>query len=191
MQPPPSRSLRHCHYPLLTLLCKGRQPPGTVNFFLFKQVLAMTMAAAIESRTAGAPARSKTGRIARVDIVRNLAEAEPAWRALEDHTHFSTPYQRFDLLCPWQSLVAAREGAKPLIVIAYDGERRPLMLMPLALKREHGVRVARFMGGKHTTFNMALCDKDFAREATAADLADLLTALRAQDIADVLALTQQ
>jgi CelD/BcsL family acetyltransferase involved in cellulose biosynthesis len=151
----------------------------------------MTMAAAIESRTAGAPARSKTGRIARVDILRNLAEAEPAWRALEDHSHFSTPYQRFDLLCPWQSLVAAREDAKPLIVIAYDCERQPLMLMPLALKREHGVRVARFMGGKHTTFNMALWDKDFAREATAADLAELLTALRAQDIADVLALTQQ
>ena len=151
----------------------------------------MTTAAAIESRTAGAPARSRAGRIARVDVVTNLADAEPVWRALEDESQLSTPYQRFDLLGQWQSQVGARENAAPLVVIAYDSERRPLLLMPLALSREHGVRVARFMGGKHTTFNMALWDRDFAREATAADLAELLSALRAQDVADVLALTQQ
>jgi len=151
----------------------------------------MTMAAAIDSRTAGAPARLSASRIARVDIVTDLAEAEVAWRALEDQAQFATPYQRFDLLGPWQALVGVRENATPLIAIAYDGERRPLLLMPLALTREHGVRVARFMGGKHTTFNMALWDRDFAREATAADLAGLLSALRTRDVADVLALTQQ
>src|SRR6202012_2193534 len=104
------------------------------------------------------------------------------WRALEDPTQFSTPYQRYDLLSQWQSQVGARENGTPLIVIAYDGERRPLMLMPLILTLEHGPRVARFMGGKHTTFNMALWDRDFAREATAAHLAELLSALRAQDV---------
>jgi CelD/BcsL family acetyltransferase involved in cellulose biosynthesis len=151
----------------------------------------MTMAAAIESRTADAPARSRAGRIARVDILTDLAAAEPAWRALEDHAQLSTPYQRFDLLSPWQRLVGASEGATPLVVIAYDSDRRPLLLMPLTLTREHGVRVARFMGGKHTTFNMALWDKDFARDVTAADLAGLLADLRSQAIADVLVLTQQ
>jgi CelD/BcsL family acetyltransferase involved in cellulose biosynthesis len=151
----------------------------------------MTMAAAIESRTAGAPARLRASRIARVDIVTDFAQAEPAWRALEEETQFCTPYQRFDLLGPWQSLVGARENSTPLIVIAYDSERRPLVLMPLALTREHGMRVARFMGGKHTTFNMALWDKDFAREVTGDDLAELLSALRAKNVADVLALTQQ
>jgi CelD/BcsL family acetyltransferase involved in cellulose biosynthesis len=63
--------------------------------------------------------------------------------------------------------------------------------MPLTRTREHGVRVARFMGGKHTTFNMALWDRDFAREVTGADLAEMLSALRTHDVADVLALTQQ
>ena len=47
------------------------------------------------------------------------------------------------------------------------------------------------MGGKHTTFNMALWDKDFATEATAADLAALLSELRERAAADMLALTQQ
>jgi len=151
----------------------------------------MTMAAAIESRTADAPARSRTGRIARVDILVELGPAEPIWRRLEDPTQLFTPYQRFDLLANWQREVGSREDATPFIVIGYDGEGRPLLLLPLTLVHRHGVRVASFMGGKHTTFNMALWDGDFAKEATAADLAALLSGIAARSAADALALTQQ
>src|SRR6266481_4381920 len=151
----------------------------------------MTMAAAIESRTAETPARSRASRIARVDIVTDLGHAEPVWRRLEVPAQFSTPYQRFDLLANWQMQVGAREKSSPFIVVAYDGEGRPLLLLPLALEHKHGVRVASFMGGKHTTFNMALWDKDFAKEATTADLAALLSGLRERSAADVLSLTQQ
>lgn len=150
----------------------------------------MTIAAAIDSRKAGAPARSKTSRIARVDIISDLTEAEAIWRELETR-QLATPYQRFDLLSAWQQEVGAREGAKPFIVIATDNDRRPLALLPLALRHQHGVRIATFMGGKHATFNMALWDKDFARDASAADLAALLRGLRAKDAVDMLALTQQ
>ena len=65
----------------------------------------------------------------------------------------------------------------PFIVIAYDAERRPLLLLPLALSHEHGVRTACFMGGKHATFNMALWDRDFAASATPADLDALIAAI--------------
>src|SRR5216684_7410844 len=107
----------------------------------------MTMAAAIEGRTAEAPARSRVSRIARVDIVTDLGHAEPVWRRLEDPAQFSTPYQRFDLLANWQMQLGAREHSSPFIVIAYDGEGRPLLLLPLALVHKRGVRVACFMGG--------------------------------------------
>ena len=70
----------------------------------------MTMAAAIESRTAEAQAWSKASRIASVDILSDLGQAETIWRGLEDQQHFSTPYQRFDFLAPWQRQVGAREG---------------------------------------------------------------------------------
>jgi CelD/BcsL family acetyltransferase involved in cellulose biosynthesis len=151
----------------------------------------MTMAAAIESRTAAAPVRSSASRIAGVDILSDLSQAETIWRGLEDQQQFSTPYQRFDFLSPWQRQVGEREGLLPFIVIAYDPERRPLLLLPLALRHEHGVRSACFMGGKHATFNMALWDRDFATGATAADLDTLITAIRTRSMADVLALTQQ
>ncbi|MDP1583386.1 MAG: GNAT family N-acetyltransferase [Bradyrhizobium sp.] len=151
----------------------------------------MTMAAAIDNRTGQAPASTEISRIAAVDILGDLARAEPIWRGLEDIKQFSTPYQRFDLLSAWQRQIGAREGHRPFIAIAYDAERRPLLLLPLTLSQEHGVRTASFMGGKHATFNMALWDREFAAGASAVDLDVLVAAIRARAEADVLALGQQ
>src|ERR1700753_4348162 len=150
----------------------------------------MTMAAAIEGRTTEA-ARAKPGRIAGVDIIGDLGRAETIWRALESPAHFSTGYQRFDFLNAWQSQTGEREKLSPFLVVAYDSGRRPLLLLPLTSGSEHGVRTARFMGGKHATFNMALWDGEFANSATSADLDDLLAAIRAHGAVDVLALHQQ
>jgi CelD/BcsL family acetyltransferase involved in cellulose biosynthesis len=149
----------------------------------------MTMAAAMQSRTAESPAQSQARRIAHVDIVGDLDSAEQVWRAFEEPGHLSTPYQRFDLLSPWQRLVGENEGSRPFIVIARDAERRPLALLPLSSRQSHGVRTACFMGGKHTTFNMGLWNAEFAAQAGAADLDALFAPLRAH--IDVLALTQQ
>ena len=149
----------------------------------------MTMAAAMQGRTAGAPARSKASRIAHVDIVADLGRAEPVWRGFEEPGHLSTPYQRFDLLSPWQRLVGEIEGARPFIVVARDAEQKPLALLPLSLRQSHGVRSACFMGGKHTTFNMGLWNAEFAAQVVLADLDALVAPLR--EHVDVLALMQQ
>ena len=69
----------------------------------------MTMAAAIESRTA-APAWSKASRIVSVYIVGDLAQAETIWRRLEEQQHFSTPYQHFDFLSPWEGIQRVLPG---------------------------------------------------------------------------------
>jgi CelD/BcsL family acetyltransferase involved in cellulose biosynthesis len=151
----------------------------------------MTMAAAIESRTAEAKAWSKVSRIAGIDIVRDLEQAETIWRSLEDPQRFSTAYQRFDFLASWQRQVGDRAGLLPLIVVAHDAERRPLLLLPLALGQKYGIRTASFMGGKHATFNMALWQPDFAASATMTDLDALLSGIRSRSVADVLALAQQ
>jgi CelD/BcsL family acetyltransferase involved in cellulose biosynthesis len=150
----------------------------------------MTMAAVMESR-AGTQAWSETNRIAGVELISDMREAETVWRSLEQSGRFSTPYQRFDLLEAWQRQVGAREGVRPFIVIAYDKDRQPLLLLPLGARSENGARVAKFLGGKHATFNMALWDKDFAGRATKADLDALMSGIQGHRQADVLALTQQ
>ena len=145
----------------------------------------MSMAAATESRTANPWA----SRIAAVDICGDLGQAEAVWRALEPQ--FSTPFQRFDFLSPWLRQVGERENLLPFIVIAYDAERRPLLLLPLAISHRRGIRIAAFMGGKHATFNMALWQRGFAATATEADLVALVSGIREHAAADVLALVQQ
>src|SRR5215510_5389951 len=151
----------------------------------------MTMAAAIDSRTAQASRWSKASRIAAVDIVSDLGQAEAVWRELESRHVTHTPYQRFDFLAAWQRQVGEREGASALVAIAYDAERRPLALLPLACFRKCGVNVASFMGGKHSTFNMALWDRDFAADATEVEMAALMAGIVEHSNADVLALYQQ
>src|SRR5882757_2921806 len=151
----------------------------------------MTMAAAIENQTADATNWSKAARIASIDVVRDLAGTEAIWRGLENARQSCTPFQRFDFVAAWQRNVGTHEGLTPFIVIAYDAERRPLMLLPLALKHVYGARCASFMGGKHSTFNMALWDKEFAATATRADLDGLIATLSERHEVDVLALHQQ
>jgi len=151
----------------------------------------MTMAAAIERRTADAPARSTSCRIARVEAMSDLAAAEPIWRAFETRQQFLTSYQRFDFLSAWQQEVGRFERASPFMVIGTDAEGAPLVLLPLAIRNKLGIRTACFMGGKHTNFNMALWDSDFAAQATSTDLDALLSGIKNLAAADVLALTQQ
>lgn len=149
------------------------------------------MAAAIEGQRADAPAWSTASRIAGVDIIHDLTAAETIWRGFETSRQSFTPYQRFDFLAAWQRQVGEREGLRPFIVVAHDGERQPLMLLPLAIEQRWGARCASFMGGKHATFNMALSDKDFAANATAADMAALVASIAERSRVDALALHQQ
>jgi len=151
----------------------------------------MTMAAAIENRTAQAQAWSKPSRVAAVDIVADLGQAKTIWRELEAQQQSHTPYQRFDFLAAWQRQVGEHEGVRPFIVIATDAEHRPLSLLPLALGRRHGVNIASFMGGKHATFNMPLWNGEFAASATRSDMEALISMISARAEADLLTLYQQ
>jgi CelD/BcsL family acetyltransferase involved in cellulose biosynthesis len=151
----------------------------------------MTMAAAMEGRKAGTPAWSQSSRIAAIDILTDIDSAEAVWRSLEERHGLFTPYQRLDFLRPWQMMVGTCESLSPLVVVAYDRDRTPLLLLPLVLKQSRGVRCAHFMGGKHSTFNMALWNRDFATVASRADLNVLFASIRERARVDVLAFEQQ
>lgn len=130
--------------------------------------------------------------IADVAIYGSLTEAETVWRGMETPDHLHTSFQRFDFLNAWQSHAGAHLNTKPFIVVASDREGRPLMLLPLGTARENGVTIARFLGGKHPTFNMGLWRRDFAASACKADIDTILAAIAAHcDRIDLLALAQQ
>ncbi len=88
----------------------------------------------------------------RVEIFRDLAQAEADWRKLEA-TGSLTPYQRYDFLKLWQDHIGGNEGVEPLIVIAYDDTGEPLCLLPLGKFSRGPFAVARFLAGKHANYN--------------------------------------
>jgi CelD/BcsL family acetyltransferase involved in cellulose biosynthesis len=130
--------------------------------------------------------------IARVEVIDDCGAAETVWRSFEASDHLSTPYQRFDFQSAWQTHIGAQDGLKPFIVVAYDAASQPLVLLPLVIGRENGMRVASYLGGKHVTFNMPLWRRDFAAQATKADMDALVRGIQQHtDRIDVLALARQ
>jgi len=152
----------------------------------------MPVAAVMDNDTGHGETMSTTARVAGIDVFRSMAEAEATWRAMETHGHRFTPFQRFDFLSAWHAHVGSREGVTPFIVVAYDSASRPLLLLPLGLHNEGGIRIASFLGGKHATFNMPLLAHDFAASADRSELARVLELLRTHTAkADLLALARQ
>lgn len=116
------------------------------------------------------------------EVYSDLAAVEALWRGLEaDPAVLMTPYQRFD----WVSAYLRTEPDAVLrVFVVRDAAGRPQVLIPCHLTYEHGLRVARVVGGKHANFHMPL----FASRAAAAlrpeDLAEpLRAAARATGIA--------
>ena len=103
-------------------------------------------------KAARAAAKGAVERLAAVELYRDLASAEPAWRALERNGVLS-PYQHFDWIAAWQRHDGAAQGIKPHIVVGYGRQREPLFLWPLGISSLAGCRVGRFLGGKHANFN--------------------------------------
>ena len=77
-------------------------------------------------------------------------------------------------------------------MVAYDSEKRVIMVLPLVVHSLGPFRIGGFPGGKHANFNMALWRRDFATSATRDDVDDILRQLsKREPTLDVLALNQQ
>ncbi|AWN50003.1 GNAT family N-acetyltransferase [Methylobacterium terrae] len=87
------------------------------------------------------------------EILPGLAAAEAPWRALEAMPSVvMTPYQRYDWVAAFATALPRK--ARPCPVLLRDPDGRPLALLPLAVTREAGIRVARMIGGRHANYHM-------------------------------------
>lgn len=129
------------------------------------------------------------GRIARVEIIEDMAAAEPHWRALEQGNSLATPYQSYDFLKLWQHHIGATAGITPFIVIGFNARETPLFLWPFGRRKLAGLRVVEFLGGKHANFNMGLWRRDIVAGIEADALRGVLVHFAGR--ADMLKLTNQ
>jgi CelD/BcsL family acetyltransferase involved in cellulose biosynthesis len=132
------------------------------------------------------------GPVARVDIIDDIAAAEPVWRGLEISGAVASPYQRFDFIAPWQRHVGRRKGVRPFLVVGSDARGTPLFLLPLGRTRHGPLEVAGFLGGKHANFNGALWRRDVAASIDRHAMETIVAMIRqAGGGADLLMLTNQ
>lgn len=110
-----------------------------------------------------APARvdDAPGVLSRVEAFERPWPALRAWREVESFST-GTAYQTLGFVLPWYEHLAQRSGATPLVVVGYDAQERPAIVLPLALKRRGPACLAMFAGGKHSNLNLPLMRPGFS-----------------------------
>lgn len=99
--------------------------------------------------------------LARVETFERPWPALRAWREIEAFGAGSA-YQTLGFALPWYEHLGAVSGATPLVVVGYDTQERPCLILPLAVLRRGPARIAMFAGGKHSNLNLPLLRPGFS-----------------------------
>ena len=98
---------------------------------------------------------------ARVEVCRNPRDALAAWRELAPE-RCASYYQSEKFLLTWLDHFGRGKKVEPFFIIARDQCGGPLALLPMGLFRFGPLRVAQFLGGKHSNYNLGLFRADCA-----------------------------
>ena len=109
----------------------------------------------------------------KVRVYDRAEDALADWAALEAIAPAAI-YQTRRWLLPWMRTIGAARGISPMLVVASDLAGQPVLFLPLGIVCSGGLKVARFLGGKDSNFNMALIAPGVA--FSAANLKALLAA---------------
>ena len=123
--------------------------------------------------SAGADVRAAAGRLGRIEVYENVADALPAWGELEAVAPASA-YQTRKWLVPWIETIGRASGVRPMIVVAHGANDVPVALFPFGIVQQGGVRLVNFLGGRDSNSNLGLI-----RPGTQLDRADLASLLHA------------
>lgn len=125
-----------------------------------------------------------------VEILRDLAQAAPAWTALLPLAR-ATPYQTPGFLGAWTAHVAPHERVAPLIVIARDSAGDAVLALPFGVRKRFGVSVAGFLGGSHVNYNMPVIRADRLARFTPQETMRLMRVIAREAGVDGFALSNQ
>ncbi|MCC2111180.1 MAG: GNAT family N-acetyltransferase [Hyphomicrobiales bacterium] len=123
-------------------------------------------------------------------VHRDFATIEAAWRRFETHAVMS-PYQRFDFLQAWHDHLGRPHGISPLLIEGRYGSKTGF-IWPMGISTRGPLRVAVWLGGRYTNYNLGLYDAAAMQRLTRADI-DMVLAEAAEVVGriDALALINQ
>ena len=111
--------------------------------------------AATRPRRAWRAAAGSPRAFAAVEVFDTLAAARDAWDEIA-RTAPASPYQRFAFVRQWLETIGAARRVTPMIVVARDAASEVAALLPLGTLSYRGLRLAAFLGGKDTNYNLGL-----------------------------------
>lgn len=145
----------------------------------------------IDADHAGERSRGEPGRaFATIEVHGGFQSVEPLWRSMLDGS-LATAYQKPAFLKAWLDHAAGPAGVSAAIVVARDGAGRPVALLPFGVKRKLSVRIASFLGGSHSNFNVPVIRLDALSAFTPAECRRLLKEAARKIGADVVVLVNQ
>ena len=108
----------------------------------------------------------------RIETFARIADCESLWRAFQD-SGTATPFQRVDWVAAFLGS-RLEDGPEIRIVVVRDAAGEPAMLLPLAIERRLGLRIASVIGGKQANYKMPVLAKSGGLPAS--ELSALLVA---------------
>lgn len=151
--------------------------------------MSVTTLAAQSQASTLAPRTKPAQRAIVVEVLRSFDEARAIWCNLSA-SGTATPYQGMEWLAAYMRHVDGQPGADIALVVVRDAANEPLMLIPLVVAAQGPVRIARFIGGKHSNFNAPVFAPN-AQRLSEAEMRQALTEAGRLAGADLLALINQ
>ncbi|PPD44186.1 MAG: GNAT family N-acetyltransferase [Methylocystis sp.] len=93
------------------------------------------------------------------DVFLSLEDSRRDWEELFS-VATASPYQSFQFLSEWFDTIGREDGATPFVIVDRDEDGRPRCLIPLCVETHLGCRIATFLGGRESNFNLPLIRPD-------------------------------
>jgi CelD/BcsL family acetyltransferase involved in cellulose biosynthesis len=121
-------------------------------------------------------------RLAKLDVVRDLATIEGEWRRFET-TAEGHVFQRLAFVRAWLGSVGAERGVEPLVIVGRDDHEALVCILPFAVHSRRRLRVVEWIGGEHADYHGGLYAPAFLATLVDADAARRFTAVIARVLA--------
>jgi CelD/BcsL family acetyltransferase involved in cellulose biosynthesis len=95
-----------------------------------------------------------------VAVYPSLEQAEARWRAAQSVCH-AYGFQSYDWLATWQRQLGQVQGWQVRVLEVRQADGATLMLLPLGICLQRGLRVLSFLGGEVTDYHAPLLSADF------------------------------
>lgn len=129
--------------------------------------------AAVPSDTGLAFVQTSAGRVS-LTLHRDFDGAAAMWKEFQASVPV-THAQACETARAWYETVSSHEGREPAIFAGRSRKGRLLFIWPMEIAPCHGLKALQWAGQDMSNYNMGLYDREFARDATGADIAAMLS----------------